>query len=203
VATVSVDGRVTGVGSLPFLILSGPPGSGKTTVGRLVAERYDRSAVIESDWFWTTISRGFVRQWEPEADNHNQVVIRSVFAVAARMAAGGYRTVVEGIVGPWYLDLVRQELRIAKVAAHYVVLRPDLAKCLGRAKPRAGEERVPRHPALTEEGPVRYMWQQFTDLGKYTRYAVDSTGLSQYETAEIVSAGMADGRFALSTGWRY
>lgn len=189
------------MGAPLFLILTGPPGAGKTTVSQLVARSYDRSAVIESDWFWTTIRRGFVSQWKPEADNQNQVVIRSIFAAALRMSSvGGYATVVEGIVGPWYLDLVRQELQALKVPIHYVVLRPNLATCLGRAQDRAGEERIAGHPALTDEGPIRHMWEQFDDLGTYEHHVVDSTNLGPDETTERVRAGLADGRFALQIG---
>jgi hypothetical protein len=51
-------------------------------------------------------------------------MIRSAVAAAARMADGGYSTVLEGIFGPWYFDLVRDELTTCSVGVSYVVLRP-------------------------------------------------------------------------------
>jgi hypothetical protein len=171
----------------PFLlILTGPPGAGKTTVGRSVAARFGRSVCIESDWFWSTICNGFVLQWKAEADPQNRAVIRSFVAASARMVAGGYSTVVEGIVGPWYLDLVREELRSVDLSAHYVVLRPALATCLERATGRSGPARVPGHPPLTDEEPIRLLWHLFADLGEYEGHAVDSTDMSEFQTADRV-----------------
>ena len=41
-----------------LLILTGPPGAGKTTVGAIIASESPLSACIHSDWFWTTIVNG-------------------------------------------------------------------------------------------------------------------------------------------------
>ena len=79
----------------PVLLLTGPPGSGKSTVARLVAERFDPAACVESYWFWTTIVRGLVLPWLPEADAQNGTVLRACAAVAAELSGGGYTVVVD------------------------------------------------------------------------------------------------------------
>src|SRR3546814_19228681 len=87
------------------------------------------------------------------------------------MASGGYHVVVEGLVGPWHLPVVAEVLGAAGVGLEYVVLRPDLAPCLARATPRAGEPpRVAANPPLTTRGPHRTMWEELADLSPHDRY---------------------------------
>jgi DNA polymerase III delta prime subunit len=170
----------------PFcLLLSGPPGAGKTTVGRMVASRVPHSVCIQSDWFWTTIVNGYDPPWEPVADRQNRVMISSALASAHRMAAGGYSVVLEGIIGPWHFDLVREELGHSPVPWSYAVLRPDLPVCLSRAGGRVAES--PEHrDALTDEDPIRHLWNQFADLGPYEPSVLDTSVLSPSETADEI-----------------
>lgn len=69
-----------------------------------------RAVCLETDWFWTMIAGGRIDPWLPEADEQNRTMLRSAAAAAAEMDAGGYDTVLEGIVGPWMLDVVRPVL---------------------------------------------------------------------------------------------
>jgi adenylate kinase family enzyme len=181
------------VDSGSVLILTGPPGSGKTTVAHLVAERFERAVYLESDWFWTTIVRGFIPPWQPESADQNRAVLGAVAAAAAALASGGYTVVIDGIVGPWYLSLVADEMRRAGVETHYQVLRPRLDVALARATARKGEERVPGHPALTDEEPIRHMWQQFAELGEFERSVIDSSEMDPAETVELVWSRFQEG----------
>lgn len=76
-----------------LLILTGPPGSGKSTVGPLVAASFDRSAVLDADWFLGAIVGGLIDPWEPDADSQNRVVIGAAVSTALRMVRAGYVTV--------------------------------------------------------------------------------------------------------------
>jgi hypothetical protein len=160
-----------------------------------VAERFDTAACLESDWFWTTIVKGFVPPWRPEADAQNRAVVRALAECAAALATAGYPVVVEGVVGPWYLGLVTEPLTRQGVETHYVVLRPDLEVTKARVSVRAAEEQRPGllASAFVAEEPVTHMWKEFSDLGEFERHVVDNSLLDAEETAALVWSRFSEG----------
>ena len=181
-----------------IIVVAGPPAAGKTSAARLLAARFEPlGCVIESDFWWTTIVNGYVPPWQPLAREQNETVVRSFSRAAAAMAAGGYTVVLDGVVGPWNLHLVSAEAAAVNADVHYVVLRPALRVALSRATGRTGEERVSGHPALTDEEPVRKMWQEFSDLHDYEPHVIDNGDLDPTETADRIWTMYRDGALRL------
>lgn len=131
------------------IIVSGSPGSGKSTVARELAQRYERAVHLHTDDFWHNIVRGAIPPYRPESEPQNHTVVGVIATAAFGYAEGGYTTIVDGIVGPWMLHhYLRAQAHHPDIAMHYTILRPDRATALSRAQQRTGPD------ALTDAGPV-------------------------------------------------
>jgi len=177
------------------VVLTGPPGSGKSTTGPLVAERFARAACLEADWLFTTIAGGFVEPWLPAADDQNHTLLRAAAAAAGALSRGGYAVVLEGVFGPWNLPLLIDGLERSAAEVHYVVLRPSVEVVLERATSRL--EKTPGIAPLREVGPLRQLWEQFQDLGALESHVIDNGALDADETAGLVWRCVTEGTHRL------
>jgi cytidylate kinase len=66
-----------------LLIITGPPGAGKSTVARSVVERFDPSALVQGDVFFGFVAGGSVDPWLPESHEQNTVVTEATARATA------------------------------------------------------------------------------------------------------------------------
>lgn len=178
-------------------ILSGSPGSGKTTVARLLAAKYERSVHLHTDDFWHMIAKGAIPPYLPESDEQNQAVVAAIAAAASEYARGGFAVIVDGVLGPWMLHHFRRTApQSGQVAVHYAVLRPDRETALERAQQRT------EPGALLDAAPILDLWDQFAELRELSGHAVDSTSHSAAATADLVFREFASGALRISGGSR-
>ena len=171
----------------PVLILTGPPGAGKTTAARVLAERSERAVHIESDRFFQFIRSGFVEPWRPESAEQNEVVMRVVAGAAAAYASAGYFTIVDGIVLPrFFFEPLRDALREAGHEVAYAVLRAPLDVCLARAGSRDSQP-------LADPHVVERLWRDFADLGPLSAHAIDVDAQDPQAAADLLAARIRDG----------
>jgi thymidylate kinase len=180
----------------PFLlILTGPPGAGKTTVAPLVAEHFAPSIVLEADALWAHVVRGFVEPWEAESAEQNRALVGASLAAAARLTSSGYATVLSGHIGPWFIDLLNHELAPLRTSVVYMVLRPSLEDCLARCAKRHSDSR--HAGALGDETVIRQLYQSYSNLEGFERHVIDTSGLTAAETAPLLRDELESPRFAL------
>jgi adenylylsulfate kinase-like enzyme len=181
---------MTGPGCI--VIVTGPPGAGKTTLARRLAESAagPGGVHLHGDDFLAYIRRGFLPPHLPVSQHQNLTLSRALAAAAGAYAVGGYLTVLDWVVGPWFLGEYRTEARRTGTTLDYVVLRPSESAAIARARDRAV---VP----VDDYTPLRPLYDQLGNLGALEPHVVDNTAQSIEETLAVVRAGLAERRFRL------
>jgi predicted kinase len=175
----------------PILILTGPPGAGKTTVAAIMAARSRRSVHLEADAFFRFIRSDYVEPWEPSSHDQNRTVMEIVATAAAGYAAAGYFTIIDGILVPgWFLEPLRDALSQAGHPIACAVLQAPAAVCAARVRDREGD-------VALEGAALEQLWQSFAELGEFERNAVSVDGLDPELVADALEARLTEGLLAI------
>ena len=67
-----------------LLVVTGPPGSGKSTAARIPADSFGRSVLVAGDAFFASLARGAIEPWLPEAGPQNEIVVRSMTPTSSK-----------------------------------------------------------------------------------------------------------------------
>ncbi len=166
------------------VVLTGPPGAGKSTVAALVAESFPVAALVPGDAFFAFWSRGFVEPWLPEADEQNTTVLRAAGASVGAYSRGDCQVVYDGVLGPWLLPTFLEASGLPAVS--YVVLLPPVEVCLARVAGRSA------HP-FTDQDAARHMHGEFARALVDERHVVRADGPDPATVAAAVRARVDSG----------
>lgn len=160
-----------------IIIITGSPGTGKTTTSAIVAREssMEKSVHMHTDDFYHYLSKGAIPPQLPESNEQNLIVIEAFIESAKRYARGGYDVIVDGIIGPWFLEpwlnIVHDGYEV-----HYIILRAGKEETMQRAITRSKLDRE------TNIELVDVMWEQFNSLGVYEKNVIDTTNYSIMDT---------------------
>jgi len=146
---------------MTLILVTGPPGAGKSTIARGLAGSFGRSVLIEGDAFFAFIARGAITPWTPEAHQQNETVTRAGGAAAGRYVAGGFGCVYDGVVGPWFLPDFLASTGLDSL--HYAVILPPEDQCVAQVASRTGH-------GFTDEGAARHLYRDFATAGAAGRH---------------------------------
>jgi cytidylate kinase len=168
-----------------LIVITGPPGAGKSSVSEHVVDRFEPSALVAGDSFFAMIKQGFILPWLPQSRRQNTVVIEAAAATAGRLT-DICSVVYDGVLGPWFLPTFVSATGLPHI--HYVILLPPLEVCLEHLQGRVGH-------GFSELSATRDLYEQFANAAVDTRHLITETGDHPAELAELIIQGLDDGRF--------
>jgi adenylate kinase family enzyme len=157
------------MGSL--LIVTGPPGAGKSTVAPLLAASVSPSVLVEGDRFHGFLAAGAIPPWLPESNDQNRVVVEAT-ALATGRFVRDYFTIFDGVIGTWFLPTFLDAAQLGDADARldipvdYVVLLPTVEQCVDHVRTRVGHH-------FNDEDATRTMHHEFASAPVDVRHVIE------------------------------
>lgn len=134
---------------------------------------------LHADDFWHHVVVGYQQPWLPAAAHQNEAVMRAVLAAMASFWSDGYAVVVDGVIGPWFLDSLRAA-GPGRIEVDYVILLPSLAVSLARVRTRTDHE-------MKDLAATEHMHNEFSCwLPEYERHVIDTSDMTPTEVVDEV-----------------
>jgi len=167
------------------VVVTGPPGAGKSTVAALVAQGFETAALVPGDAFFAFWAQGAIQPWLPEANDQNTVILRAAGAAVGAYVAGGCQVVYDGVLGPWFLPEFTTATGLAQF--HYVVLLPTVEQCVERVASRSGH-------GFRSEAATRQMHADFSRARIDARHVLRSPSQDPTAVADDILQLVAEGQ---------
>jgi chloramphenicol 3-O-phosphotransferase len=180
------------IGAVALFVISGVSAAGKSTVARLLAQRFERGVCVPGDVIRAMIASGRA-DMRPDAGPEalRQLALRyaGALSVAGVFLDGGFDVVVEDvIIGP----ILRDFLALVPVPEfHLVFLDPDAATIRRR---ELGRDHIAYGPGRWSVGGLQAVLREETDrIGLW----LDTTHQNAAETVESILSDLGASRVRL------
>jgi cytidylate kinase len=168
-----------------LIVVTGPPGAGKSSVAEELAKQWQPSVLIAGDAFFGMIKQGYLPPWLPQSRRQNTIIIEAAGAASGRLCEIGF-VVYEGVVGPWFLETFVHASGLAGL--HYVVLLPPLDVCVARVRGRVDH-------GFTDVAVTREMHQQFEAATLDARHVITEPDGQPTRLAELIKEELGRNTF--------
>ena len=157
-----------------LIVLTGPPGAGKTSVAQELATRFPQSVSFSLDTIRHFVKSGYCDPWEQVAVDQVELAQAVAVDMIRRYTGGGYVTIVDGIFFEDELHTLRREFE----DVHAFALLPDLETVLRRDGARPADQ---QQPVRSEELHREFSGTKFVDFK-----VIDSTEQTVRETVASI-----------------
>ncbi|MCP5029109.1 MAG: ATP-binding protein [Actinomycetia bacterium] len=173
-----------------LLIVTGPPGSGKSTISAMLVARLSPSVLVEGDRFFGFLAEGAIEPWLPESHLQNGIVTEAAAAATGRFAED-YDTIYDGVVGPWLLSTFASATGLVEL--DYVILLPPADVCVARVRGRTGH-------GFSDEAATRRMHAEFDGASIDRRHVLPGGSAGPEETVSDIEQARAEGQLRYVAG---
>jgi predicted ABC-type ATPase len=101
-------------------IITGPPGVGKSTISKFLAEKNEKSALIEGDDIYHLVCGGYVKPWLE--GNHLEVFWENCIDLIKNFLNRGYDVIFNYICTPKDIAYLRNKIKNTKIKLSILVV---------------------------------------------------------------------------------
>jgi len=146
-----------------IILITGPAGAGKTSVSKALAEKFERSVVINVDQLRWMVIGGYIRPWpwNEEVKIQTSLGVKNACMLANNFFEAGFNVIIDDVIGKSFFKLY-SEFLLGKPVKTFLLL-PNLEALLKRFDERGVDDELrKRTPELHEKFTRRkdeFNWQ--------------------------------------------